>query len=51
LQEEEIAMLSGDGPDDEEADGNQVVHPRNDEAEALTTTGDGVLYNDIIKYC
>ena len=43
LQEEEMAMLSGDGPDDGEADENQgVVHPRDDETEALATTGEDV---------
>jgi hypothetical protein len=38
LQEEEMAMLSGDGPNDGEADENQeLVHPRDDEAEVLAT--------------
>jgi hypothetical protein len=43
LQEEEMAMLGGDGPGDGEADENQeVVHPRDDEAEALVTTAEDV---------
>jgi len=43
LHEEEMAMLGGDGSDDGEADELQeVVHPRDDEAEALATNGEDV---------